>query len=66
METYPVAGTLWRKTQGDVSVKILKVGFLRIGLGRTTKKKAVFYESLHDGEMTARVVEEFKRLFLPL
>ena len=46
-------------------VRVWKVGFLRVGLGRTTKTPAVFYESQHDGEATARGEREFRRLFTP-
>lgn len=58
-------GTLWQKNQSNVSVKVISLGFLRIGLGRSTKTPAVIYQSHHDGELTARSAAEFLRLFLP-
>jgi hypothetical protein len=48
-----------------MQVMVWKRGFLRVGVGRPTKTPAVFYESLHDGEMTARGAAEFRRLFVP-
>ena len=66
MKTEPVRpGTLWRKNQSSVLVKVLSLGFLRVGLGKSTKAPAVIYESTHDGELTARGTEEFRRLFSP-
>jgi hypothetical protein len=66
MSTLSIApGTLWRQKESKVCVRVWSTGFLRVGMGRTTKKMAVFYESLHDGEVTARVSEEFLRLFQP-
>lgn len=46
-------------------VMVWKLGYLRVAVGRSTKTPAVFYESLHDGEMTARGAAEFLRLFAP-
>ena len=48
-----------------MQVLVWKLGYLRVGLGKSTKTPAVFYESLHDGEMTARGATEFQRLFAP-
>ena len=48
-----------------MQVLVWKLGYLRLGLGKSTKTRAVFYESLHDGEMTARAAAEFLRLFAP-
>jgi hypothetical protein len=59
-------GTLWRKNQSNVSVLVTSLGFLRVGLGRSTKTPAVIYQSQHDGELTARSAAEFLRLFSPL
>ena len=59
------SGTLWRKNQSNVSVKVTSLGFLRVGLGRSTKTPAVIYQSHHDGELTARSAAEFLRLFSP-
>lgn len=56
-------GTLWRKNQSNVSVRVTSLGFLRVGLGKSTKTPAVIYQSQHDGELTARSVAEFLRLF---
>jgi len=58
-------GTLWRKNQSLVAVTVTSLGFLRIGLGKATKIPAVIYQSQHDGELTARSVAEFLRLFSP-
>jgi hypothetical protein len=58
-------GTLWRN-QSNVSVQVTSLGFLRVGLGKSTKTPAVIYQSQHDGELTARSVAEFLRLFSPL
>ena len=58
-------GTLWRKNQSNVSVKVTSLGFLRVGLGRSTKTPAVIYQSQHDSELTARSSAEFLRLFSP-
>ena len=58
-------GTIWRKNQSNVSVLVTSLGFLRVGLGRSTKTPAVIYQSQHDGEMTARSAAEFLRLFSP-
>ena len=57
--------TLWRNKQTRMQVLVWKLGFLRVGVGRSTKTPAIFYESLHDGEMTARGAAEFRRLFVP-
>ena len=59
------SGTLWRKNQSAVSVKIVSSGFIRVGMGRSTKTPAVVYQSLHDGEVTARGTKEFSRMFSP-
>ena len=48
-----------------MQVLVWKLGYLRVGLGKSTKTPAIFYESLHDGEMTARGAAEFLRLFAP-
>jgi hypothetical protein len=34
-------------------------------MGKSTKTPAVVYQSLHDGEVTARAEKEFKRMFNP-
>jgi len=65
MSTEIKPGTLWRKNQSNVSVKVTSLGFLRVGLGRSTKTPAVIYQSQHDGELTARSAAEFLRLFSP-
>jgi hypothetical protein len=44
---------------------VTSLGFLRVGLGKSTKTRAVIYQSQHDGELTARSVAEFLRLFSP-
>ena len=59
------ADTLWRNKQTRMQVLVWRLGFLRVAVGRSTKTPAVFYESLHDGEMTARSTAEFRRLFAP-
>ena len=61
----PLPDTLWRNQQSRMQVLVWKLGYLRVGLGKSTKTPAVFYESLHDGEMTARGAAEFLRLFAP-
>ena len=58
-------GTIWRKNQSNVSVLVTSLGFLRVGLDRSTKTPAVIYQSQHDGELTARSEAEFMRLFSP-
>jgi len=65
MSTEIKPGTLWRKNQSNVSVKVTSLGFLRVGFGRSTKTPAVIYQSQHDGELTARSAAEFLRLFSP-
>ena len=57
--------TLWRNKQSRMQVLVWRMGYLRVAVGRSTKTPAVFYESLHDGEMTARSLAEFRRLFVP-
>jgi hypothetical protein len=59
------SGTLWHKNNSPVSVKIVSSGFIRVGMGKSTKTPAVVYQSLHDGEVTARAEKEFKRMFNP-
>jgi hypothetical protein len=58
--------TLWRNKQSRMQVLVWRLGFLRVAVGRSTKTPAVFYESLHDGELTARSAAEFQRLFAPV
>lgn len=49
-----------------MQVLVWRLGFLRVAVGRSTKLPAVFYESLHDGELTARSRAEFQRMFAPV
>ena len=60
-----IPGTLWHNSNSTVSVKIVSPGFIRVGMGRSTKTQAVVYQSLHDGEVTARAAKEFLRMFSP-